>query len=193
LGVQYITTFTATVTDTVTQLPKTRPPGWSLFECEKPVELGWPHWTSNIRTRTVNYCYPRLKHTCQRDAKVAYVKFKDFCQFWEQQGDPIARECDYMRNYSYNVCPIRCNRDAWMYKVPGPWRCCPEVWDGMDPEDYNQYDELLCSRYRASNEDEYDFYTQNFAWFGIFDERFVYDNLTTDGYDFDTGERQWVD
>ncbi len=193
-GDEWITTFTRTITDTTTRLPKALPTDLHLPQCEKPVQLGWPNWSSNINGRTVNFCYPRLKHTCQRDAKVAYAKFRDFCLFWSEQGDKVARECDYMNNSPHSFCKFddQCNMDSYVYRVPGPDRCCPFPWDGMDPEDYNTNDEILCSRYKAKDEDEYDYYTQNFAWYGIMDERFVWDNLTTEGYNWETGDRLWI-
>lgn len=177
-----------TVTVVVTTIPTSHGPDFHLAGCEREVEVGWTDFF--ITKRTINFCYPKLKHTCQRDAKAAYCKWKDFCETWNatMTAEPPA-ECFHENNKPLHVCK-GCNRDNPEFREPNPSRCCPQPGFGMGWEDYHD-DDLLCRRYRTRNEDEWDFYTQNFPWYGVTDEDFSH-NLTIEEYR-ETGERKNVD
>ncbi|KAK7894664.1 hypothetical protein LTR67_005403 [Exophiala xenobiotica] len=175
-------------TVTVTKYPTPQPPDSKLAGCEKEFLWGWPK--NMIRTdRAVNTCYPKLAHTCERDALVAKAKHKDFCS-WPGHGSSKNGYCDLKKNKPL-ACPT-CDKNDPIFRIPSPERCCPEPWVGMDMNRYNMKD-YLCKMFRSRNEDEWDFYTQTWPHWEVYSQRFPFDNLTIEGYNFETGERLMVE
>ncbi|KIW77643.1 hypothetical protein Z517_07475 [Fonsecaea pedrosoi CBS 271.37] len=149
--------------------------------CYDTVPIGWGDFLVN---RTINICYPYLEPTCERIGKATLAKWMDFCAQWDSRGGNPVKTCQWKKNKPYSLyddAPEDDDRRNMPYRVPGPLRCCPPPYNGVDAGKFNMMN-ALCRMWRVKNDGEYRFYSQNFPLYGIFDEDYNYDNMTIWSY-----------
>ncbi|OAP59728.1 hypothetical protein AYL99_07026 [Fonsecaea erecta] len=153
--------------------------------CYDTVKVGWGDVVVN---RTINICYPYLEPTCERIAKATLAKWMDFCEQWDATGHNVVKTCQWKKNKPYTTykdAPKHDDRQNMPYRVPGPLRCCPPPYEGMDVAKFYMHNSL-CRMWRVKNDGEYRFYSQNFPLYGIFDEKYNYENMNIWSYDDQT-------
>ncbi|OQV04986.1 hypothetical protein CLAIMM_09790 [Cladophialophora immunda] len=150
--------------------------------CYDTVHVGWGDYLVN---RTINICYPYLEPTCERIAKATLAKWMDFCAQWDSRGQNVVKTCQWKKNKPYTMykdAPKLDDRRNMPYRVPGPLRCCPPPYEGMDVAKFYMHNSL-CRMWRVKNDGEYRYYSQNFPLYGIFDEEYNYENMNIWSYD----------
>ncbi|KIX97242.1 uncharacterized protein Z520_07357 [Fonsecaea multimorphosa CBS 102226] len=153
--------------------------------CYETVGVGWGDFRVN---RTINKCYPYLEPTCERIAKATLSKWMDFCAQWDSTGNNVVKTCQWKKNKPYSLykdAPKDDDRRNMPYRVPGPLRCCPPPYEGVDVSEYDMSNSL-CRMWRVENDGEYRYYSQNFPLYGIFDEEYNYENMNIWSYDPET-------
>ncbi|RVX66508.1 hypothetical protein B0A52_09793 [Exophiala mesophila] len=157
-----------------------RPKG-ETFDCKDQIRTGWPDFYT--MPHTVNKCYPILWPTCIREAKAAFAKFRDFCGSWNKTMNVVPHKSCLVDHYVPDDGEERYFQDEltmWL-KVK---TCCYSNDREFDRE--NEW----CKIYRMKDMDEWEYYTQNFGVYGVYDEDFIY-NLSEENYDPSTGWREY--
>lgn len=197
-GLRTLTTL-ATLASPVNQIPTTEliypniiPRAQEPAGCVIIVDILWkePGW-EQLYPRTLNQCYPKLVMTCERQAKVAYAKWRDMCAMWQKYklDKHIEKWCNWKTLPKPGLVREGGDPDSIEYRVPGPYRCCDEPWKGVEPKRHYYSNDKTCDEFTHLFEWEYDYYTQNFPFFGVFDESYPYDNLTTATYNPKTNSK----